>query len=85
MNIQPKGKEKQQVSTRVHRQIRKSVEFTANRFECSKSWVIAVALADFFGIEIPRYNSSKGRVVQFNPRRAMRKDKANGRKIVRSA
>lgn len=62
MRYQPSSKDKRPVSARIHRQIRKSVEFTANRFDCSQSWVVAVALADFFGIEIPRYTTLRTRL-----------------------
>ena len=62
MRIQHTKRERKQVSTRVIRQIEKHIEHTSKRFDCSKSWVIAVALADFFGIEIERYDSSKGKL-----------------------
>lgn len=33
------------------------LEATARRNNCSKSWVVAVALADFLGVaNVPRYN-----------------------------
>ena len=54
--------ERQQTSTIVIPQIEKHVEHTSKRFDCSKSWVIATALADFFGIEIERYDSSKDKL-----------------------
>ncbi len=62
MRIQPKKKERKAVSATVLKQIRRHIEFTADRFDCSKSWVVSVALADFFGVEIERYNSSQDRI-----------------------
>lgn len=52
MKIQSKTKSvKRQMSSRLIGDIRKEVETTARKFDCSKSFVIAVALADYFGIK----------------------------------
>jgi len=54
MRIQPrlkKGK-REQVSSAVIEQIKRAVERDAIRWNCGKSWIIATALAAFYGIDI---------------------------------
>lgn len=36
-----------------------AVEHTARRFGCSRSWVRVVALGEFFGIDVARYDDPK--------------------------
>lgn len=52
MRTQPRGFERKQVSARLKREISREVEKQATRFKCSKSFVIAVALAETFGIKL---------------------------------
>lgn len=59
MRIQKKTKQpKLKLSATSIEEIEKAVRKTADKFECSKSFVISVALADFFGIKKQeRYDS----------------------------
>ena len=51
MRIQKPIKNRKQVSARCIKEIQHEVEKASARFDVSKSFVIAVALADYFGIE----------------------------------
>lgn len=51
MKIQKSVKGRKQVSARVLGEIRKIVERESERFDVSKSFVISVALADYFGVK----------------------------------
>lgn len=46
-----KGKIRQRLTARCIREIEREVSKASHRFDVSKSFVIAVALADYFGIE----------------------------------
>lgn len=43
----------------LHPKIQRHVEAEAKRYQCSKSFVIAVALADTFNIDIDRYDQPR--------------------------
>lgn len=45
---------RERVNAAVERRIEKVIERTMARFSCSRSFVIAVALADAFGVELDR-------------------------------
>ena len=42
----------------VLREIHQAVNFSARKFNVSRSWVVATALADFFGISLERYDEA---------------------------
>lgn len=51
--IQPRTRQKKhQVSSRAITEIQNSIERDAIRWKCSKSWIIATALAAFYDIDI---------------------------------
>lgn len=50
-----KGKIRIPQASRVDNHIHREIEKLAAKFDCSKSFVVATALADTFGIEIERY------------------------------
>ncbi len=53
MNIQPRTKQKKhQLSSRAITEIQRAIERDAIRWNCSKSWIIATALAAFYEIDI---------------------------------
>jgi hypothetical protein len=53
MNIQPRTRQKKhKISTRAITEIQNAVERDSIRWKCSKSWIIATALAAFYGIDI---------------------------------
>jgi len=53
VKIQPKTKQKKhQMSSRAITEIQHAVERDSMRWDCSKSWIIATALAAFYGISI---------------------------------
>jgi hypothetical protein len=53
MNIQPRTKQKKhQISSRAITEIQHAVERDSIRWKCSKSWIIATALAAFYNIDI---------------------------------
>jgi hypothetical protein len=47
---------REQIAGRVNPEVEEAIRRTAERFNCSRSFVIAVACADFFGIEVERFN-----------------------------
>jgi hypothetical protein len=49
--IQGKLKNRRRISAGVQREIRKAIEATAQRYNCSMAFVQNVALAEFFGLE----------------------------------
>ena len=59
MRIQKRGKEpRRRLSPRVEGKIERETERLARKFKCSKSFVIATALADQYGIRIDdRYDN----------------------------
>lgn len=60
MKIQPKTKQpKVPISPRVLSSINHEIERTAKKFNVSKSWVVAVALGDQFGIDVISYIEAK--------------------------
>ncbi len=53
MRIQPKSKRpKKRLDASILKEIREAVERDAIRWNCSKSWIVATALAAFYGIDI---------------------------------
>lgn len=53
MNIQPRTRQKKhQISTRAITEIENAVARDAVRWKCSKSWIIATALAAFYDIDL---------------------------------
>lgn len=53
-HIQPKVKGgREQVSPRVLREVRERADAIAARYNVSRSWVIAVTLADAFNVRMP--------------------------------
>lgn len=56
MRTQPKLKHKREpISQSVQKEIRTAIQHTANKFNVSKLWVVAVVLGDYFGIDIISY------------------------------
>jgi hypothetical protein len=59
MRNQPKSKiPKMQVSAYAHKKIREAVERDSIRWQCSKSWIIATALAAFYDIDILAFDKA---------------------------
>lgn len=61
MRIQPRsaGKTRRDLHPRVEKEIFKAVDRDAARWNCSRSWIIATALAAFYGIDIIKPYSNK--------------------------
>lgn len=60
MRIQPRSKsQRMPKTTTLDERIERRVEQTAKRFNVSKSWVRATALAHYFGIDIAGYDEVK--------------------------
>lgn len=60
----PKGKRREALPSCVHAEIRAAVNREARRFNCSRSFVVATALAHVFSIDITTYRelrSNNGR------------------------
>lgn len=57
MRYQKRGREKRKrLSASAEKKIRAEVERFAKYYKCSKSFIIAVALADFFELKIKRFD-----------------------------
>jgi predicted NBD/HSP70 family sugar kinase len=56
------------IGSAVHADIERAIHQTTTRFNVSRSFVVAVALADYFGIPIDRYNDA-----ETQPRRKRRR------------
>jgi len=60
MRIQHRiGKPREQVKSCANAEIDRLVIEAASEFNCSKSWVINVALAQFFGVEVEHYDQQR--------------------------
>ena len=56
MKIQPKVKGgREPLPSTVLPRLRRAVEADAQRFNVSRSWVVAVALAEVYGIDVPSF------------------------------
>lgn len=58
MRNQPriKGMKRIPRTSSLRKEINRAVEHAAREFDVSKSWIISVALADFFKIKTERYD-----------------------------
>jgi hypothetical protein len=60
MRYQPKSKiRKRRVDASVHKAIQAAVERDSIRWKCSKSWIVATALAAFYDIDILAFDKTE--------------------------
>jgi predicted transcriptional regulator len=60
IHFQPKSKHPRKPrTTTLDERIERRIEQTARRYNVSKSWVRATALAQYFGIDIPAFDEAE--------------------------
>lgn len=73
MRRQPRIKlKRRQIQAKTVEKIRDAIERDSMRWNCSKSWIIATALAAFYGIDIIKpyeaNTQAEGRMIRFRKR-----------------
>ncbi len=62
MKIQPRlRKPRKKLKSSLVKELREAIERDAIRWDCSKSWIMATALAAFYGIDIIKPYENKKR------------------------